>query len=191
MRNKILALILIAAPLGANAVPIVVGGQLLGATDVDVGGTLYDVLFVDGTCTDVFDGCDAASDFTFQTQALAMLAAQALLDDVFVDQISGMFDSVPSLTNGCPGIGLCVAFTPYQVAGTTLSHVFAFNDAVEDLDRIQAGAVNHGNFDLSLSSNFTWADWSDAAVSVPEPGTLALLGIGLAGMGLARRRKKA
>jgi hypothetical protein len=35
-----------------------------------------------------------------------------------------------------------------------------------------------------LGANFRFA------TSVPEPGTLALLGIGLAGMGLARRRRK-
>ncbi|WP_246180398.1 PEP-CTERM sorting domain-containing protein [Marinobacter changyiensis] len=36
-------------------------------------------------------------------------------------------------------------------------------------------------------NNFSWS----ASISVPEPGTLVLLGIGLAGLGVARRRQRA
>jgi hypothetical protein len=39
------------------------GGQILGASGVDVGGTLYDVEFLDGTCIALFSGCDEVSDY--------------------------------------------------------------------------------------------------------------------------------
>jgi len=45
-----------------------------------------------------------------------------------------------------------------------------------------------GSFDMRFAANYTEGVSED--VSVPEPGTLALLGIGLAAMGLTRRRKK-
>ena len=48
-------------------------------------GNLYDVQFLDGSCISLFNGCDDVSDFTFQTQAAAILASQALLDQVLLD----------------------------------------------------------------------------------------------------------
>ena len=41
-------------------------GILTGATEVDVGGTLYDVTFADGSCNSLFNGC-VSSAFTFTT----------------------------------------------------------------------------------------------------------------------------
>ena len=79
----------------------VVGGQLLGASNVNVGGTLYNVQFIDGTCVALFNGCNEASDFTFTEPVSALSAAQALLDQVFLDGPSGSFDSIPYLTANC------------------------------------------------------------------------------------------
>ena len=73
-----------------------VGGQLMGASNVLVDGNLYDVQFLGGTCIALYNGCDAVSDFTFQTSAAAGLASQALLDQVFIDGGGGSFDTDPA-----------------------------------------------------------------------------------------------
>ena len=65
----------------ASAILIVdTNGFLQGATGVTVDGVLYDVELLNASCPEVFSGCDAASDFQFQTSGAATLAAQALRD---------------------------------------------------------------------------------------------------------------
>jgi hypothetical protein len=96
----------------ATVTHIVNDGQLVGATGVDVDGALYDVEFIDGKCSDLFSGCDEASDFTFSDNPSAAAAAQALLDQVFVNGVLA-FDDIPTLTRGCERPTSCGAITPY------------------------------------------------------------------------------
>ena len=92
------------AATSASAAPIhiISGGLLVGATGVEVQGTLYDVEFVEGTCIAVFDGCDEFSDFAFSTELSAFDAAAALLNQVLVFTAAADFDRMLGLTFGCP-----------------------------------------------------------------------------------------
>lgn len=117
MRRLSLATLLVLAVClapSANAVTLnVVGGQLLGASNVLVDGDIYDVEFVDGTCIALFDGCNSPSDFAFTNSGSAALAAQALLDQVFVDGGAGQFDPDPALTTGCTNSSFCRPFVSF------------------------------------------------------------------------------
>ena len=175
----------------AQADPILVtsnDGSLLGAQHIEVEGSFFDVLFVDGTCMSVFDGCGASSDFFFNTQSDSLAASQALLDHVFLDRSDGNFDSNPALTVGCSVREACLVLTPYRFTPEVNYATSASNHDDEYNDRTEKPGLAASS-DTSDSSTFVWAVWS-SPVSVPEPGTLTLFGIGLLGMGLARRRKQ-
>jgi hypothetical protein len=168
----------------------VVGGQLLGASDVIVDGSLYDVEFLGGTCIALFNGCDDVSDFMFQSQAAAISASQALLDQVFLDGASGNFDSLPQLSLGCSDSSVCHVLTPH---GFTVSNpgiidtsdVRNLASLTPDNDTILM-KDNVATLDLATSTNFTYAVWSRP---VPEPSTALLMGFGLTGLSWAGRRR--
>ncbi|MEM6678745.1 MAG: VPLPA-CTERM sorting domain-containing protein [Pseudomonadota bacterium] len=105
------ASVMVVAPAqGATLVTSGNGTALLGATSVNVDGALFDVSFQGGTYVDLFDGCDAPEDFMFTTQSAAAVAAQALLDEVFI----GTFEDGPFRTRGCSDGGSCSAVIPYE-----------------------------------------------------------------------------
>ena len=165
-------------------------GQLIGATSVEVDGTFYDVEFVEGSCVDVFNGCDDTGEFTFPDQVDASLAAAALLAQVFLDDPLGMFDSDPSLTRGCATSGNvgpdgCAIRTAWGIldGGQFLSFdAFNFVDPAMDATDTNGGSP-------FLSS--VWAVWSEEPSSaISEPATITLILTGLWAASHRRRRQE-
>jgi hypothetical protein len=139
----------------------VVGGQLVGASDVNVGGGLYDVEFVDGKCLDLFNGCDSAADFTFNNGTDALLASQALLNEVLLDGSSGLFDAIPSLTMGCDDPSVCSLLTPFAVDAVAVQLGCAQNGADPGIIDV---ATLCGSFGVGTSTegppSFAFVRWT-------------------------------
>ncbi len=166
-------------------------GQLTGATDVTVLGSIYDVEFVDGTCFELFDGCDAVSDFDFTTEASARSASQSLLDQVFI----GEFDDDPSLTLGNSNAEQGRTLTPYGfLPSGSISAAAAENRSVVPGDFVFVGPLDVFA-DTTDFSFLNWARWTytgDVVPAVPLPAGGLLLLTGLLGVaGLKYRKNQA
>ena len=176
----------------ASAATLIVddNGKLTGATGVDVGGTFYDVAFIDGiSCAAAFNGCDSDADLLpFHTSpSVALLAAQALLDQVFV----GLYDNDPTRTLGCTDAVGCATLIPFNIVGPYFQYAYALNLA-GDGDRTSLRT------DLSLTANqelndasVTFARFTPSTVApVPEPSTWAMMLVGFGAIGASMRRRR-
>lgn len=180
------SILLLSGQVGAATLNIV-GGQLLGASNVDVGGTFYDVEFRDdGTCISFYSGCDELTDLPFNTLAGAVVASLALEDQVFIDSALGNFDSEPTLTNGCGYATYCGIFTHFgfdDSTGRVLNFIFSNND-IEAHDHVYLTGPNPTDLSF-LPPSINMAVWSTTAV--PIPAAIWLFGSALLGFfGLSR-----
>jgi len=172
-------------------------GTLTGANGVIVGGSSYDVSFVDGNCGELFNGCDSPVDFIFSTMAQAAEASKSLLDQVFIGDDPGGYDAHPELTRGCGNLYQCIVWTPfwrspvdgYVLLGEARNCAAGYcEDSSTSYSYAAPGDTNTGPF-----GHVTYAVWSASTVPgpspVPEPSVLALLAVGLFCIGVAQRRR--
>ncbi len=186
------------------------GLNLVGAQNINVDGTPYNVEFKDGTCIELFGGCNELSDFTFTTEAEVKAALQSLLDQVLLDinDIGQPFDSTPYLTEGCVSASPahCDIQTPFgfgdQINGDPGVKYFLARNGGANITDFQFFDGVRGEFtgdpaydtastNATLGQFETWAVWSPYPVSpVPVPAALWLFGTALIGLvGFSKRRK--
>ncbi len=148
----------VASPIQAMPILSISNGQLVGARNVEANGSLFDVTFADGSCSQLFSGCGSTADFPFTANFEVSGFLTALRDQVFLDSAAGNFDSDPSLTFGCEDGTRCNVLVPTFVRSSGLLLANGFSNG-------GGSSLDFFVFPRTSSSNDT-STASDAARTV-------------------------
>ena len=152
-----------------------------GASGIDVNGSLFDAEFIDGSCIDLFSGCDDDSDFA--------IAADHIFDAM--TSLLGLINATPAIDDnpqvaGCFAAYNCGMISPYMTSGVGSGVILLFNANVGSGIEDQLGIIGLDRYvDTSLSPGRTWTRWSlhvnegDVA-PVPLPVPILLLACAIA-----------
>ena len=194
--RKLIGLLMLVCAGSVNAATVVMsGGQLKGATGVEVNGASYDVAFLDGSCNSLYNGCTG---LPFTTGSEALAASQALLDQVMIPQ--GISANDHYLINGIGAVwddtnkasfGGAAILTPAAEGWsflTALSYDWGISPATSSLPADFSSSTSTYLYNSDLLADEVFAVWTPAAVSaVPLPAAAWLFISAIAGLAGAKR----